>query len=59
MASVWIPGHIGIHGKTVVDREAKNALDDPVYKNSKVFFFALLFSFIIIFNDCRQGNVDD
>ena len=30
MASVWIPGHIGIHGKTVVDREAKNALDDPV-----------------------------
>ena len=26
----WIPRHIGIHGNTVVDREAKNALDDPV-----------------------------
>jgi ribonuclease HI len=26
----WIPSHIGIHGNTVVDREAKNALDDPV-----------------------------
>ena len=26
----WIPSHIGIYGNTVVDREAKNALDDPV-----------------------------
>ena len=26
----WIPSHIGIHGNTVIDREAKNALDDPV-----------------------------
>ena len=26
----WIPSHIGIHGNTVVDQEAKNALDDPV-----------------------------
>jgi kelch-like protein 2/3 len=26
----WIPSHIGIHGNTVVAREAKNALDDPV-----------------------------
>ena len=26
----WIPSHIGIHGNTVVDREAKNALDDHV-----------------------------
>jgi ribonuclease HI len=26
----WIPSHIGIHGNTVVDWEAKNALDDPV-----------------------------
>jgi ribonuclease HI len=26
----WIPSHIGIHGNTVVDREAKNALDDTV-----------------------------
>jgi hypothetical protein len=26
----WIPSHIGIHGNTVVDRKAKNALDDPV-----------------------------
>ena len=26
----WIPSHIGIHGNRVVDREAKNALDDPV-----------------------------
>jgi ribonuclease HI len=26
----WIPSHIGIHGNTVVGREAKNALDDPV-----------------------------
>ena len=25
----WIPSHIGIHGNTVVDKEAKNALDDP------------------------------
>jgi hypothetical protein len=27
---VLIPSHIGIHGNTVVEREAKNALDDPV-----------------------------
>ena len=26
----WIPSYIGIHENTVVDREAKNALDDPV-----------------------------
>jgi hypothetical protein len=26
----WIPIHIGIHGNTGVQREAKNALDDPV-----------------------------
>jgi hypothetical protein len=26
----WMPSHIGIHGSTVVDQEAKNALDDPV-----------------------------
>ena len=26
----WITSHIGIHGNTVVDREAKNALDDPI-----------------------------
>jgi ribonuclease HI len=26
----WIPSHIGIHGNTVVDQKAKNALDDPV-----------------------------
>ena len=26
----WIPSHIGIHGNTVVDQEAKNALDDTV-----------------------------
>jgi hypothetical protein len=25
----WIPSHIGIHGNTVVDQKAKNALDDP------------------------------
>jgi hypothetical protein len=30
MTSVWIPGHIGIHGNTVIDREAKNPLDEPV-----------------------------
>ena len=39
----WIPSHIGIHGNTVVDQEAKNALDDPVsncsipYKDFKPF----------------------
>ena len=27
---IWIPSHIGIHGNTVVDQEAKIALDDPV-----------------------------
>jgi hypothetical protein len=26
----WIPSRIGIHVNTVVDLEAKNALDDPV-----------------------------
>jgi hypothetical protein len=26
----WIPSHIGIHGNTVVDGEAKNAWDDPI-----------------------------
>jgi ribonuclease HI len=26
----WIPSHIGIHGNTVIDQEAKNALDDTV-----------------------------
>jgi ribonuclease HI len=30
----WIPSHIGIHGNTVVDQEAKNALDDPVSNGS-------------------------
>ena len=30
----WIPSHIGIHGNTVVDHEAKNALDDPVFNCS-------------------------
>jgi hypothetical protein len=28
----WIPSHIGIHGNTVIDQEAKNALDDTVSK---------------------------
>jgi hypothetical protein len=27
---LFLPIFIGIHGNTVVDREAKNALDDPV-----------------------------
>jgi ribonuclease HI len=31
----WIPSHIGIHGNTVVDREAKNVLDDLVSNCSK------------------------
>ena len=26
----WIPSHIGINGNTVVDQEAKDALDDPI-----------------------------
>ena len=30
----WMPSHIGIHGSTVVDQEAKNALDDPVSNGS-------------------------
>jgi kelch-like protein 2/3 len=30
----WIPGHIGIHGNTVVDQAAKNALYDPVANRS-------------------------
>jgi ribonuclease HI len=30
----WIPSHIGIHENTVVDQEAKNALDDPVSNGS-------------------------
>ena len=33
----WIPSHIGIHGNTVVDKEAKNALDDPVSNSSYRF----------------------
>jgi hypothetical protein len=28
----WIPSHIGIHGNTVVDHEAKNALDYTDFK---------------------------
>jgi ribonuclease HI len=31
----WIPSHIGIHGNTVVDREAKNALDDPANRQER------------------------
>jgi hypothetical protein len=31
--SPWIPSHIGIHGNTVANQEAKNALDDPVRGN--------------------------
>jgi hypothetical protein len=30
----WISSHIGIHGNTVVDQEAKDALDDPISKCS-------------------------
>jgi hypothetical protein len=26
----WIPSHVGVHGSTVVDREARDALDEPV-----------------------------
>ena len=26
----WIPSHIGIHGNTLVDQEAKDALDKPI-----------------------------
>jgi ribonuclease HI len=29
----WIPSHIGIHGNTVVDHEAKNALDYTDFKS--------------------------
>ena len=27
---IWIPGHIGIHGNTVVDQEERDALGDPI-----------------------------
>ena len=30
MSVTWILSHIGIHGKTVVDKEAKDALDNPI-----------------------------
>ena len=33
----WIPSHIGIHGNTVVDQEAKDALDDPIFNCSIPF----------------------
>ena len=38
-----IPSHIGIHGNTVVDQEAKETFDYPIsifsipYSNSKLF----------------------
>ena len=34
----WIPSRIGIHGNTVVDLEAKKALDDPVSKCSIPYY---------------------
>ena len=27
---LWIPSHVGIHGNTTVDQEAKDALNDPI-----------------------------
>jgi len=45
----WIPSHICIHGITVVDQEAKNALDDPVsncsipYTDFKPFYHEIYF----------------
>ena len=39
----WIPSHIGIHGNTVVDQEAKETFDYPIsifsipYSNSNLF----------------------
>jgi len=30
----WIPSHLGIHGNTVGDQEAKDPLDDPIFNCS-------------------------
>ena len=46
----WIPSHIGIHGNTVIDREANNALDDPV-SNCPIpytYFKPLIMKYILI-----------
>jgi hypothetical protein len=38
----WIPSYIGIHGNTVVDREAKNALNDPL-SNCSISIYCRVF----------------
>jgi hypothetical protein len=45
----WIPSHIGIHWYTVVDHEAKDALDDTIsncsipYTDFKAFIMKYIF----------------
>jgi len=45
----WIPSHIGIHGNTLVDQEAKNALDNPVSNCSILYidFKSFLMKYIL------------
>jgi hypothetical protein len=49
MSVTWIFSHIGIHGKTVVDKEAKDALDNPI-SNCSIpysYFKAFIMKYIL------------
>ena len=56
----WIPSHIGIHGNTVVNQEAKNALDDPVSNCSIPYtdFKPLIMTYILKrWQDCWDQQI--
>jgi hypothetical protein len=56
----WIPSHIGIHGNTFVDQEAKNALDDPVSNCSIPYtdFKPLIMTYILKrWQDCWDQQI--
>ena len=45
---LWVPSHVGIWGNTVVDEEAKNALNDPISNMTVPFtdFKSLILKYI-------------
>ena len=37
----WVPSHVGIHGNTLADTAAKNAIEKEFYVNTKIHFYDL------------------
>ena len=37
----WVPSHVGIHGNTLADTAAKNAIENEEYVNTKIHFYDL------------------